>query len=426
MALDDPTKWTMLPHAMCLAYKDIQSRAQQRCQPPPAFTTGLGPLDVALGPSRAGDLILVAGADPGLRLSFLLRCALGRSEHALLALVCLEHSTSRASHMMIAADAGVPLALLDRGQLDRDRHWPAVADAIERHQERRLAMLEHSAVPPSELPTAILDLKRQYGEITLLVLDALEPLHASDGGSLAGLLRVAREQGFPVLAGVTPLTARALRMTGQSTAVVHLPDLGDEALSTLGPCALPVRVVADRAGGGTTLQLDYDPHCCAWSIPQPPPAGTGGPDSTVEPRPLSRREGKALDAVYSAACCALLHEVGLAHFWDGQPHGPGRAWDLPQHQGISDEQRLMVRIALDIWDNQGGVLLRDLRRLPAHLVASVGELIADTSSWRGPESWVERHLGEGWERWMAEGRWHELLGAGWRGLMGRPPEEPEP
>ncbi len=49
-------------------------------------------------------------------------------------------------------------------------------------------------------------------------------------------------------------------------------------------------------------------------------------------------------------------------------------------------------------------------------------LIADTASWRGPESWVERQLGQGWQYSMAEGRWEGLLGAGWRELLGRDAE----
>ena len=141
-----------------------------------------------------------------------------------------------------------------------------------------------------------------------------------------------------------------------------------------------------------------------------------------ESAPISRREGKELDAVYSAACCALLNEVDLAHFWDGQPSGPGRAWDLPHNERLSDEQRLVVRVALDIWDNQGGVLLRDLRKLPAPMVVDVGELIAATASHGGPLDWVKRHVGEDWQHWMAEGRWEELLGVGWRELVGRPPD----
>jgi hypothetical protein len=165
----------------------------------------------------------------------------------------------------------------------------------------------------------------------------------------------------------------------------------------------------------SSVPLEYDPLCLAWRDPSPPVR----PADAAAPR--SRREGKELDAVYSAACCALLHEVELAHYWDGQPHGPGRAWDLPYDERVSDEQRLVVRVALDIWDNQGGVLLRDLRKLPEGMVADVGELIADTASSQGPLHWVERHLGEGWQQWMVEGRWQELLGVGWRELLGRPP-----
>ncbi len=62
---------------------------------------------------------------------------------------------------------------------------------------------------------------------------------------------------------------------------------------------------------------------------------------------VSRREGKELDEVYSAACCTLLHEMGLAHFWDGRPHGPGRAWQLPGDERLCAEQRLVVCAHLD-------------------------------------------------------------------------------
>jgi len=145
-------------------------------------------------------------------------------------------------------------------------------------------------------------------------------------------------------------------------------------------------------------------------INQVPP--TEPPKSPVVPS--HQREGKELDELYSAACCALLHQVGLSHFWDGQPHGPGRAWQLPQDQRLSDEQRLVARVALDIWDNEGGVLLRDLRQLPPGLITTVGELIAGTSGRVAMSLWVERYLGDGWRHWMAESRWLELLGLDWR------------
>jgi hypothetical protein len=143
-----------------------------------------------------------------------------------------------------------------------------------------------------------------------------------------------------------------------------------------------------------------------------PPARQETPSGFV-----SRREGKELDELYSAACCALLREVELAHFWDGRPHGPGRAWQLPQDGRLSAEQRLVARVALDVWDNQGGVMLRELRLLDPGMVEMVGELIAATSGPFALRKWVERQLGDDWKHWVVEGRWEQLLGAGWRGIL---------
>ena len=423
MPTESRHEWVMLPQAMSMAYVQLQRCAVEHHELRPTVITGLPPLDAALGPMQAGDLILVVGGDPGLRLSFLLRCAMGRSERSLVAVLCLEHPSSRASYMMLAADAGVPLSLLDRGQLDRVRHWPAVADSVERHHQRRMALLDLASPTPQAIRAALLELEREHGDITLLVIDAVEPIQPVGGVQLAALSLLARELGALVLAGAVPATAQAARAAGMPSAAIHLPEVGDEALSALGPSTVPVRVAADRAGGSTAVRLDYDPLCCAWSVPAPGSASPGPASRAVPQPPVSRREGKEFDAVYSAACCALLHEVGLAHYWDGLPHGPGRAWELSQDDRLSDEQRLVVRVVLDIWDNQGGVLLRDLRKLPAGMVADVGELIADTASFRGPASWVERHLGEDWQHWMAQGRWEELLGAGWRELLGRDAEQ---
>jgi hypothetical protein len=418
MSTEARYRWTMLPHAMSRAFADLQERSRACHEPRVKITTGLRPLDAALGPLLAGELVLVAGSEPTLRGSFLLRCALGCSERDLVAVLCLGQPSSRASVLMIAGEARVPLALLDRGQLDRSRHWPAVADAVEQHHQRYMALLDLEEPTPQALRTALRELRREYGGIALVVVDAVEPIAGEGRSTLTALAEAAREQGAPVLVGALPATVQEARAAGLASAVIHLPEVGDEALSAMDAWTLPVRVAADRAGGSTTLRLSYDPHCCAWDVPVPQPAGVVT-EGKIDEVPVSRREGKELDEVYSAACCALLHEVGLAHYWDGQPHGPGRAWDLPNDERLSDEQRLVVRVALDIWDNQGGVLLRDLRKLPAGMVADVGELIADTDSWRGPASWVERHLGQDWQHWMAEGRWEQLLGVGWREVLGR-------
>lgn len=159
--------------------------------------------------------------------------------------------------------------------------------------------------------------------------------------------------------GADPVAASRARVRGLVHTTIQLPSL--EPRST-GPSAVrpaTVWVDPDARGGVSRVDLECDLCSGIWQE-------RSSVDAVVTAvASVSRREGKALDAIYSAACCSLLHEVGLAHYWDGQPHGPGRAWNLPHDGRISDQQRLVVRVALDMWDNQGGVLLRDLRKLPA-------------------------------------------------------------
>ncbi len=180
-------RWTILPHALNQAFGDLQRRAEARCEPPYTVTTGLSPIDAVLGPMKAGDLVLVAGAKSTLRSAFLQRCALSCAEHYLVAVFCLGQSVSRTSFQMIAAESGVPLSLLDRGQLDRDCHWPAVADAVENHHQRRMALLDLSRPSPEELRTALLKLRREYGDIALVIVDAVELTAQGDSDPLVVL-----------------------------------------------------------------------------------------------------------------------------------------------------------------------------------------------------------------------------------------------
>lgn len=413
-------RWTVLPMALGDAYVDLQRRAAAhplRCPAPPF---GLLPLDAALGVLCEGDLVLVGARDPAMRLSFLLHCALGPADCHLVAMVSLGQPLDRVARLVIAADGGIPLATLERGDLSRDVHWPAVADAVERHHQRRLALLGPPRRSIATLRTALQDLRSEYAELAMLVIDSLHLLDPADGDPLPLLAELAHEHRMVVLVGSEPEAATQAQLRGRVLATVQLPPLEPRTPDRSALRPVTVQVEPDCHGGVSFVRLEHDPRTGAWQEPE------RIPERSADPAPVSFREGKELDAIYSAACCCLLHEVGLAHHWDGQPHGPGRAWELPANPRLSDAQRLVVRVALDIWDNQGGVLLRDLRKLPAGMVADVGELIADTASGQGPIGWVERHLGDDWQRWMAAGRWHELLGAGWRELIGRPPGQTEP
>ena len=409
----DDLPWNTLPGLLGETWCELRLNDQADAARRPAVSIGVPALDGVLGPLQPGSVVVVSGAEPALRGSLLLHCAISSTEHNFVVMLGLGQPRGRLAMQAVAARAGVPLALMERGQLRRDGHWPALADAFEHFHDCPLVVLGPSVTSLVSLPAALIQLNCAYAGPFLLVIDDLDQLGPDGVQALPELATLAEQFGMALLVGAQPELAARVQLGGAVHALVHLPTLDLDARAQEGAFSVAVRVFPDSQGGLSTLRLEHDPSSGAWREP----LVVSVPDSPDSP--VSRREGKELDAVYSAACCALLHEVGLAHYWDGQPHGPGRAWDLPHDDLVSDEQRLVVRVALDIWDNQGGVLLRDLRKLPAGMVADVGELIAGTASSQGPLRWVERHLGEGWQHWMAEARWQELLGVGWRELMGR-------
>ena len=411
---DSSLPWKALPGLLGETWCELRLNDQADSARRPAVSIGVSALDGVLGPLQRGSVVVVSGADPALRGSFLLHCAISTTEDNFVVMLSLGQSRGRLAMQAVAARAGVPLALMERGLLRRDVHWPALTDAFEHFHDCPFFVLDPSVTNLVSLPSALIHLNCAHAGPFLLVIDDLDRLGPDGVQALPELAKLAEQLGMALLVGAQPELAARVRLCGSVYSLVQLPTLDIDSRMRQGALSVAVRVFPDRQGRLSTLRLEHDPSCGAWREPQAPV----GPESPASP--VSRREGKELDAVYSAACCALLHEVGLAHYWDGQPHGPGRAWDLPHDDRISDEQRLVVRVALDIWDNQGGVLLRDLRKLPEGMVVDVGELIADTASSLGPVAWVQRHLGDGWPHWMAEGRWHELLGAGWRELLGRP------
>ena len=422
-------EWRALPVEVGVAYQRAATRHSRVRSDAPGLGLGLPGLDQALGPLRPGDLVLVSGAGVAERLSFLTHCATHQLPSRAVAVVSLAHTSQRMVQLALAARGQIPLARLDAAGLEPDRHWPALADAVEHHHCLPVMFVEPPGFDLDAVRLALQHLRGEFEGLALLVVDALERVAPSPRDACELLQRLAGELGLVVVAGVgdgTPVGERdshgrlvgsALVAAGSVRAIVLLPR--PQAPRPLQPdwCPVTVRILGDHRGATSSVTLQLEPDCLAWREPPPPKPRT-------DEQPVSRREGKDLDPIYSAACCALLNEVDLAHHWDGRPHGPGRAWELPHDERLSSEQRLVVRVALDIWDNQGGVLLRDLRKLPVYLIADVGELIADTASVFGPLDWVERHVGKDWQHWMREGRWFDLLGAGWRELLDQPPDGP--
>ncbi len=422
-------RWTSLPEAVGDAYRRVQLAQERRGRAEGDVAIGFPSLDRALGPLRPGDLVVVTACGQAEWRSFLAHCATHQSGSHAVAVLCLGGTVERMVQIVLAARAEVPLARLDAGGLEKSSHWPALADAVERYHCLPVFLLAPEIFELGSVRESLQGLLCGFPHVGLLVVDDLGRV-APDATEACLVLRdIGQEHGLVVVAGASSDVPVGERdgdglfvgsepvALGVVRAIVQVQAPRTPVPGQAGWAPVHVQVLGDHRGAVSRVRLEHDPVCQAWREPPVAKASAGGED------PVFRREGKELDAVYSAACCALLHEVGLGHFWDGQPHGPGRAWDLPHNECLSDEQRLVVRVALDIWDNQGGVLLRDLRKLPASMVADVGELIADTASVSGPLGWVERHLGDGWDHWMAEGRWEELLGAGWRELLGRSDDE---
>ncbi len=434
MTTDEPRdyEWRSLAMEAGLAFKRVATRQHHARSGGAGLGLGLSSLDLALGPLRPGDLVLVSSPGVAERLSFLTHCSTHQPSFRAVAVVSLERTARRMVQLALAARARIPLARLDAAGLVADRHWPALADAVEHHHGLPVMFIEPATFALDELRLALQQLRGEFAGLAVLVVDALDRVDPCPHEACGLLQRAAEELGLVVLAGAGidtvlgerdghgRLAGSELVADGLVRAIIQLPRPQDPGPLQPDWCPVTVKILGDQRGATASVPLQLEPECLAWREPPPPPS------PRVDDQPVYRREGKALDPVYSAACCALLNEVDLAHYWDGRPHGPGRAWELPLDERLSVEQRLVVRVALDIWDNQGGGLLRDLRKLPAHLIADVGELIADTASGSGPLGWVERHIGKDWQHWVREGRWFELLGAGWRDLLGRPPDEPEP
>lgn len=410
--------WEALPLTMSKEYMVLQRRYSAR-NAPRSVSLGLEPLDRLLGPLGSGELLWVVGPGASERMSLALGLALHVARQQAALFVSAEHAMDQLSSAALAATARVPLSALRTGRLSKNEHWPKVADAVEELHVSQLYWAVQSGGGLPALRASLLRYCLAEGQPALVVVDGLHCLDSSGSMDPRALVELARDLDVALVVTVAPgfgptgpTGLPPLRRLGKG--LLRLSAVPSDPVEPQGPRSVSASLAVAPAELPVPVLLRHDPRFLAWWHEASAPVALAAPS----PGSVSRREGMRLDPVYSAACCALLHQVGLAHYWDGRPHGPGRAWQLPENPRLSDLQRLVVRVALDIWDNQGGVRLRELRSLSPTMVATIGELIADTAGPDGPVAWLERQLGPGWHHWVAEKRWEELLGVGWRDVLG--------
>ncbi|MBQ6657121.1 MAG: replicative DNA helicase [Ottowia sp.] len=165
----------------------LLARVEERSVNPSDITgvaTGFIDLDRMTSGFQPGDLVVLA-ARPSLGKTAL---AINIAEHAALheglpvAVFSMEMSADQLAVRIVGALAAINQGNLRTGRL-RDEDWPRLSDAVERLRSAKLFIDETPGLTPSELRASARRLARQQGNLGLIVVDYLQLMSGSGGGS---------------------------------------------------------------------------------------------------------------------------------------------------------------------------------------------------------------------------------------------------
>ncbi|MBQ9578841.1 MAG: replicative DNA helicase, partial [Ottowia sp.] len=165
----------------------LLARVEERSVNPSDITgvaTGFVDLDRMTSGFQSGELIVLA-ARPSMGKTAL---AINIAEHVAInvampvAVFSMEMSADQLAIRIVGALAGLNQRNLSTGQL-RDEDWPRLTDAVERLRAAKLFIDETGNLTPSELRASARRLARQQGGLGLIVVDYLQLMHSSGGGS---------------------------------------------------------------------------------------------------------------------------------------------------------------------------------------------------------------------------------------------------
>ena len=165
----------------------LLARVEERSVNPSDITgvaTGFIDLDRMTYGFQPGDLIVLA-ARPSMGKTAL---AINIAEHAALheglpvAVFSMEMSADQLAVRIVGALAAINQGNLRTGRL-RDEDWPRLSDAVERLRSAKLFIDETPGLTPSELRASARRLARKQGNLGLIVVDYLQLMSGSGGGS---------------------------------------------------------------------------------------------------------------------------------------------------------------------------------------------------------------------------------------------------
>lgn len=165
----------------------LLARVEERSVNPSDITgvaTGFIDLDRMTSGFQPGDLVVLA-ARPSMGKTAL---AINIAEHAALheglpvAVFSMEMSADQLAVRIVGALAAINQGNLRTGRL-RDEDWPRLSDAVERLRSAKLFIDETPGLTPSELRASARRLARKQGNLGLIVVDYLQLMSGSGGGS---------------------------------------------------------------------------------------------------------------------------------------------------------------------------------------------------------------------------------------------------
>lgn len=172
--------------------------------------SGITDFDESTAGLQAGDLIIIAGRPSMGKTSFAMNIAeyVAISEKRPTAVFSMEMSSIQLSMRMIASLGRIDQGRLRTGRLEEEE-WPRVSSTMELMNEAPLYVDDTATLSPSELRARARRLKREVGDLALIVIDYLQLMQvpstrenrATEISEISrGLKALAKELNLPVIA----------------------------------------------------------------------------------------------------------------------------------------------------------------------------------------------------------------------------------